>query len=67
MNIQPTLAIFGNISPYLSQSIVCEIKVQFSKYKTGQGTIFKYGYEDQDITLGISQTVINKAGQDWAG
>ena len=28
------------------------------------GTIFKYGYEHQDITLGISQT---NAGQDWAG
>ena len=31
------------------------------------GTIFKYGYGHQDITLGISQTMINKAGQDWAG
>ena len=35
------MTIFGNILPYLSQSIVCEIKVQFSKYKTGQGTILK--------------------------
>ena len=33
MNTQPTLAIFGNISPYLSQSIVCEVKVQFPNIK----------------------------------
>ena len=26
-----------------------------------------YGYGHQDITLGISQTMISKAGQDWAG
>ena len=31
------------------------------------GTIFKYGYGHKDITLGISQTMISKAGQDWAG
>ena len=28
MNTQPTLAIFGNISPYLSQSIVCGYNLQ---------------------------------------